>query len=83
MRFLDQPIDFSPIAGQTAAAYAAAVNAAQLLDFSVAVHRAGRRLVSLWGSEARDRAAGFILHVAFDLSEGLACLDLPLPADGN
>lgn len=31
MRFLDQPIDFSPIAGQTAAAYAAAVNAAQLL----------------------------------------------------
>ena len=85
MRFLDQPIDFSPVAGQTMAAYAASVSAAQLLDFSVAVHRAGRRLVSLWGSDERDRAAdagsGFALHVAFDLAEGLACLSLPLPAD--
>ena len=85
MRFLDQPIDFSPVAGQTMAAYVATVSAAQLVDFSVAVHRAGRRLVSLWGSDERDRAAdadaGFALHVAFDLAEGLVCLSLPLPAD--
>jgi len=57
MRFLDQPIDFSPVAGQTMAAYVATVSAAQLVDFSVAVHRAGRRLVSLWGSDERDCAA--------------------------
>lgn len=83
MRFLDQTIDFSPLADQTIAAYVAVVDAVQLLDFSVAAHRAGRRLVSLWGSDERDRTrdknTGFALHVAFDLSEGLVCLSLPLP----
>ena len=65
------------------AAYVATVDVAQLLDFSVAVHRAGRRLVSLWGSDERDRNAdaGFALHVAFDLVEGLVCLSLPLATD--
>ena len=82
MRFLDQSIEFTPLPGAVSA-FTAHVSTGQLLAFSRAVHAAGRRLVSLWGSDERDRdaAQGLALHVAFDLSEGLVCLTLPLSAD--
>ncbi len=82
MRFLDQRIEFSPQTGAVAA-FSAQVSNGQLLAFSRAAQAAGRRLVSLWGTDERDRDArqGFALHVAFDLAEGLVCLTLPLPAD--
>ncbi len=83
MRFLDQAINFTLLSEQTPAAHVAVVDAAQLLDFCLAARAAGRRLVSLWGSDERDREThpGFALHIAFDLAEGLACLSLPLAAD--
>ena len=82
MRFLDQSIEFTPLPGAVSA-FTAHVSTGQLLAFSRAVHAAGRRLVSLWGSDERDRdaAQGLALHVAFDLTEGLVCLTLPLSAD--
>ncbi|HJW24196.1 MAG TPA: NADH-quinone oxidoreductase subunit C [Rhodocyclaceae bacterium] len=39
----------------------------------------GGRLVSLWGSE---RDSGLVVSAAYGLSDGLAWLDLPLPASG-
>ena len=82
MRFLDQSIEFTPLPGAVSV-FTAHVSTGQLLAFSRAVHAAGRRLVSLWGSDERDRdaAQGLALHVAFDLTEGLVCLTLPLSAD--
>ena len=82
MRFLDQPIEFTPLTGAVNA-FTAQVSGGQLLAFSHAAQAAGRRMVSLWGSDERDRdtAQGLALHVAFDLVEGLACLTLPIAAD--
>ena len=83
MQFLDQDIDFTPQPDQAVASFAASVDAEQLLDFCRAAQSAGRRLVSLWGSDERDHDAsrGFALHVALDLAEGLAVLTLPLATD--
>ncbi|MEI7430421.1 MAG: NADH-quinone oxidoreductase subunit C [Betaproteobacteria bacterium] len=80
MQFLDQAIEFKPLSGHATATFAAQVSAEDLLRFCVAVHRAERRLVALWGSDERDRreGAGYALHAAFDLAEGLVCLTLPL-----
>ena len=87
MQFFDQAIDFEPLGGHAAATavstYAARVGAEELLAFCAAARKAGRRLVALWGSDERDRGngAGFALHAAFDLPDGLACLTLPLAAE--
>ena len=86
MQLLDQAIDFSSLSGQATPTFTARVNEEQLLDFCRAAHLAGRRLVSLWGSDERDRnkanaARGLALHVAFDLEEGLTVLTLPLDTD--
>lgn len=80
MRFLDHALDFSELPDQATPTFVADVNATQLLDFCRAARAAGRRLVSLWGSDERDRGGdrGFALHVALDLPEGLACLSLAL-----
>ena len=80
MQFLDQAIDFTSLPSHASPAFVARVSSEQLLDFSQAARTAGRRLVSLWGSDERDRDKlhGFALHVAFDLAEGLVCLSLPL-----
>lgn len=83
MQLLDQPIEFEPQAEHAILAFVARVNSSELLTFSSAVVKADRRLVALWGSDERDRdeKSGYALHVAFDLSEGLACLTLPLPTE--
>lgn len=83
MQFLDQAIEFEALADHAVPTYAACVNEGELLAFCDAAHAGGRRIVSLWGSDERNRETrlGFALHVAFDLAEGLACLTLPLPAE--
>jgi Ni,Fe-hydrogenase III large subunit/Ni,Fe-hydrogenase III component G len=83
MQFLNQPIEFNTLADHATPVHAARVSTRELLSFCHAVHGAERRLVALWGSDERDRdaASGYLLHVAFDLAEGLACLSLPLPTD--
>ncbi len=83
MQFLDQPIDFEPLADHAALTFVARVNAQQLMAFCGAAHTAERRLVALWGSDERDRDSqnGYALHIAFDMAEGLACLTLPLATE--
>ena len=83
MQFLNEPIEFEQLADHAVATYAASVAESELPAFCEAAHAAGRRIVALWGSDERDRekGAGFALHVAFDLAEGLACLRLPLAAE--
>ena len=80
MQFLDQPIEFTLQRDHAIPTWVARVDARGLLAFCAAAHAAERRLVTLWGSDERDRDAlmGYALHVAFDLVEGLACLTLPL-----
>src|SRR6266581_989648 len=80
MMLLGQTIDFAPQRGALAA-YRGIADEAALAAFAAAVKEAGGRLVSLWGSDERDRGRGFALHVAFGLAEGLAVVSLPLPAE--
>jgi len=83
MSFLDLPIDFVALPNHASPTFTARVDAAQLVAACSAARAAGRALVSLWGSDERDRdaSAGFELHVALDFEEGLACLSLPLDRD--
>ena len=83
MRFLNQPIEFQPLAGHATPSWGVHVSPHELNAFCTAAQGAGRRLVALWGSDERDRPGvdathGYALHVALDLAEGLACLTLPL-----
>ena len=80
MRLLDQPLDFARLPGEVAA-YGAATDAAGLLAFASAVKDGGGRFVALWGADQRQDAAGYAVHVAFGLAEGLALLTLQLEAD--
>ena len=81
MQFLDQTIDFRPLADHAMRTCVARVTARELKEFCSAAYKAERRLVALWGSDERDRDEkfGYALHLAFDLVEGLCCLTLPLP----
>jgi Ni,Fe-hydrogenase III large subunit/Ni,Fe-hydrogenase III component G len=83
MRFLNQPIEFTTLAGHATATFAGEAGASELVAFCRAASDAGRRLVALWGSDERDRSDthGYALHVAIDLAEGLACLTLALPTE--
>jgi Ni,Fe-hydrogenase III large subunit/Ni,Fe-hydrogenase III component G len=79
MRLADQAIEFSPLPGAIPV-WRAAVDATDLPTFCRAAAEGGGRLVALWGADERDRGQGFRLHVALALREGLAWLDLALPA---
>jgi Ni,Fe-hydrogenase III large subunit/Ni,Fe-hydrogenase III component G len=83
MQFLDQTIEFTPLASHATPTFAARTGVAEWLAFCSAVRKAKRRLVALWGSDERKRGERpeFALHAAFDLAEGLVCLTLPLPAE--
>ena len=86
MQFLDTAIEFSALADHVTPTFVAQVDPAQLLAFAGAARTAGRRLVSLWGSDERSRGGervtcGFALHSAFDLAEGLAVLTLALDTE--
>jgi len=83
MRLLGHSLQFERLAGALAA-YRATADEAGLVAFASAVRQSGGRFVALWGSDERDRGvdrAGFALHVAFGIGEGLAVVTLPLPAD--
>lgn len=83
MQLLDQPIAFKALPDHATPTFAARVTAGELLSFCAAAYTAGRRLVAIWGSDEQDRdaSAGYALHVALDMEEGLACLSLPVSAD--
>jgi Ni,Fe-hydrogenase III large subunit/Ni,Fe-hydrogenase III component G len=86
MRFLNQPVDFDPLADHAQPTWAATVTAHALNSFCTAAQVAGRRLVALWGSDQRDQIDrntehGYAVHLALDLAEGLVCLTLPLSTE--
>ena len=83
MQFLDQPIDFRPLADHAMRTCIARVTARELKEFCNAAYKAERRLVAMWGSDERDRDAkhGYALHLAFDLADALVCLTLPLTTE--
>ena len=80
MKFLEQPIEFTLLPGAVPAARGQA-DAGQLLGYCAALQQNGGRLVSLWGSDERDRGEGFRLHAAFAAREGLVYLAIALPAE--
>ena len=45
------------------------------------VHDGGGRLVALWGSDARQRGRGFVLHVVLINETGMVCLNVTLSAE--
>ncbi|HUY03151.1 MAG TPA: NADH-quinone oxidoreductase subunit C [Rhodocyclaceae bacterium] len=79
MKLLGQDLEFERLPGALAA-HRAVADDAGLLAFAAAVKESGGRLVALWGSDERDRGAGFGLHVAFAVAEGLALVTLALDA---
>lgn len=80
MQFLDQALEFSALPGALAA-FHATTDAAGLVAFASQVKQTGRRFVALWGSDERDRNAGYALHAAFGIGAGLALVTLPVPAE--
>jgi Ni,Fe-hydrogenase III large subunit/Ni,Fe-hydrogenase III component G len=80
MQLIDQQLEFETLPGSLAA-FRAVADGAGLLAFAAQVKSVSGRFVALWGSDERDRQAGFALHVAFGLADGLAVVSLPLPAD--
>jgi len=79
MQLLGLSLQFEALPGALAA-YRATADEARLVAFASGVRQSGGRFVALWGSDERDRNAGFALHVAFGIGEGLAVVTLPLPA---
>ena len=80
MRLLDQSLSFERLQGEIAV-FQAHSDGAGLLAFAAAVKAGGGRFVSLWGADERESDAGYALHVAFGLAEGLALVTLALAAD--
>ncbi|MFA7270420.1 MAG: NADH-quinone oxidoreductase subunit C [Sterolibacterium sp.] len=80
MQLLDQALEFTALPGALAA-YRSVTDEAGLLAFADAVKQSGGRFVALWGSDERDRQAGFALHVALWQASGLALVTLPLSAE--
>ncbi|MDR2507243.1 MAG: NADH-quinone oxidoreductase subunit C [Candidatus Accumulibacter sp.] len=80
MLFLDQPIEFTRLAGSAFPVYTARAGFEEMNEFACAVREAGRRLVALWGGDERE-ARGIAVHAAFDLPEGLVCITLFCPDD--
>ena len=80
MKLLGPALEFEPLPGALAA-YHARTDEAGLMAFAAAVKESGGRFVALWGSDERDRNAGFALHVGFAVAGGLALVTLALPAE--
>jgi Ni,Fe-hydrogenase III large subunit/Ni,Fe-hydrogenase III component G len=56
----------------------AEVSVSQWTDTCGRVREQGGRLVALWGADARPEGAGFVVHAALAVREGLLILGLPL-----
>jgi Ni,Fe-hydrogenase III large subunit/Ni,Fe-hydrogenase III component G len=80
VRLTDSPLQFAALSGPVAA-FRAHADGAALCAFATRVKAAGGRFVALWGSDERDRQAGFALNVAFAVAEGLALVSVALPAE--
>src|SRR4029453_11427424 len=80
MRVDEAPLAFNRLPGAPPVAVATS-NAAQWSEAAQTFARAGGRLVALWASDRRDLDEGFVVHAAYALTDGLACVGLPLVAD--
>ena len=72
------PIETRTLAGAVPATHAR-VAREQWIDAVLAVRESGGRLVALWGSDNRDRDAGFAVTGAFALPGGLRVIELAMP----
>jgi len=83
MRFSGLDLDFEALPAELPIGRAR-VDASQWSSCARAVAAVGGRLVSMWGSDRRDRGAGFVAHAAYALLNGLAWVELSLddPAAG-
>ena len=79
MRLPRLDLDYRMLAGAVPAAIAD-VDAAQWTAGARSAREEGRRLVALWGTDDRDRNAGFCVYAAFAMSDGLCVLALSVPA---
>ncbi len=64
-----------------AAAYRIRIEPDQLRAACDEARADGARLVALWGSDETPRGAGFALHVALGMSDGLVWITVPLAAE--
>lgn len=80
MRVLGQPLEYDALPGAMPVWHRHA-SAEELIAFSHAARRGGGRLVSLWGSDERQRGKGLAFFGAFAVREGLALLQLALAPD--
>jgi len=77
MQLTELPITPEAIPGAIPA-WQAPVNADQLRQICRQVQAKGGRLLSLWGSDERDNAEGFALHVVVTTQPGLVWLSVAL-----
>lgn len=73
-------IQLTPLPG-TVPAWRATVDVHAWRQACEAVAVGGGRLVALWGSDERERGAGYAVHAALAVQEGLLCLTLPVAAE--
>jgi len=73
-------LDARALAGAAPVSLARVNRSQWTLAARVAREGAGR-VVALWGSDNRDRNAGFSVYVAYAVRSGLVVLELQLPAD--
>jgi Ni,Fe-hydrogenase III large subunit len=82
MQFYDEPIEFNRQPGIASPVWQGVAPGGQdLWNFAGAVFRNGGRIAALWGSDERQRGAGFRLHTVFGIDNGHAWVTLELPAD--
>jgi Ni,Fe-hydrogenase III large subunit/Ni,Fe-hydrogenase III component G len=74
------PVTLTEIPGAVSA-WSGTVSAAELRAICIRIKDDGGRLVALWGTDERQRGAGFALHVALADQPGLICLTLPITAE--
>ncbi len=77
MRLAELPLVPTALPGAVPA-WQAPVDADQLRQIGRQVRAKGGRLLSLWGSDERDLAQGFVLHAVVTTQPGLVWLSLPL-----
>src|SRR5512139_1146087 len=52
-----------------------------LTSLAQTIAQRGGRIAALWGTDDRDRGAGFALHAAFVVEGALLWTEVPLPAE--
>ncbi|OIQ88666.1 formate hydrogenlyase subunit 5 precursor [mine drainage metagenome] len=74
------PVTLTEVPG-AAPAWSGTVSESELRTICIRIKDDGGRLVALWGTDERQRGAGFALHVALADQPGLICLTLPITAE--